>query len=207
MTQGTLYTISAPSGAGKTTLLKTLIKKTDHLKVSVSHTTRQPRSGEKNGVHYHFVTEDEFLHLLKTNVFLEHAQVFDHHYGTSRAGLIEQLKAGIDVILEIDWQGVQQIRQLMPETISIFILPPSRKALEKRLRKRAKDSKAVIAQRLHGAALEISHYAEFDYLVVNDNFSQAVKELQFIIYSQRLRQIRQASKLKDLLTELRETKD
>jgi len=207
VTQGTLYTISAPSGAGKTTLLKTLIKKTDHLKVSVSHTTRQPRSGEKNGVHYHFVTEDEFLHLLKTNVFLEHAQVFDHHYGTSRAGLIEQLKAGIDVILEIDWQGVQQIRQLMPETISIFILPPSRKALEKRLRKRAKDSKAVIAQRLHGAALEISHYAEFDYLVVNDNFSQAVKELQFIIYSQRLRQIRQASKLKDLLTELRETKD
>ncbi len=202
MSKGTLFTISAPSGAGKTTLVKALVESTDKIKVSVSHTTRKPRPGEKNNVNYHFVTEEEFMHKLTCNLFLEHAQIYDHYYGTSQKLLIEQLNAGIDVILEIDWQGAQQVHRLKPDTVGIFILPPSRAALEKRLRKRGKDSEEVIAKRLRGAVDEISHYVEFDYLVVNDDFSKALKDLQVIVHSQRLRQLAQAPKLEGLLTEL-----
>jgi guanylate kinase len=200
--KGTLFTVSAPSGAGKTTLVNALIAGTDNLKVSVSHTTRQPRAGEKNNVNYHFVTKEEFIDMLTRNLFLEHAQIYDHFYGTSETWLLEQLKAGIDVILEIDWQGVQQVKRLKPNAVSIFILPPSRQALEQRLRRRGKDSEEVIAKRLRGAVDEISHYVEFDYLVVNDNFDKALKELQTIILSQRLTQLAQAPKLERLLTEL-----
>ena len=199
MSQGTLYTISAPSGAGKTSLVKALVENTENIQVSVSHTTRLPRSGEKDGVNYHFVTETEFMQNLANNLFLEHAKVFNHYYGTSQSWLMEQLNAGIDVVLEIDWQGAQKVRQLKQDTIGIFILPPSRAILEKRLRERDTDNDQVIAQRLHGAAVEMSHYTEFDYLVINDDFSQALRDLQHIVYSQRLRQPVQALRFKNLL--------
>ena len=199
MSQGTLYTISAPSGAGKTSLVKALVENTENIQVSVSHTTRLPRSGEKDGVNYHFVTETEFMQNLANNLFLEHAKVFNHYYGTSQSWLMEQLNAGIDVVLEIDWQGAQKVCQLKQDTIGIFILPPSRAILEKRLRERDTDNDQVIAQRLHGAAVEMSHYTEFDYLVINDDFSQALRDLQHIVYSQRLRQPVQALRFKNLL--------
>ena len=202
MSKGTLYLISAPSGAGKTSLVKALLENTPNLKVSVSHTTRQPRAGEKDGINYHFVSKTEFQQMLSENVFLEHAQVFDNYYGTSGKWVTEQLNTGIDVILEIDWQGAQQVRRLQPDTISIFILPPSRATLEQRLRKRGTDSETVIAKRLRGAVEELSHYSEFDYLVVNDDFEQALKDLQAIIHSQGLKQAAQAEKLKGLLDDL-----
>jgi guanylate kinase len=200
--QGTLYLIAAPSGAGKTSLVKALLETTKNLTVSVSHTTRPPRTGEEDGVNYNFVSKDEFLQMLSDKVFLEHAQVFDNYYGTSLKWLTEQLDIGIDVILEIDWQGAQQVRRLKSDTVSIFILPPSRTTLEQRLRDRGKDSEAVIAKRLQGAVEEMSHYIEFDYLVVNDNFDQALKDLQVIIQSQSLKQAVQAVKLKALLNDL-----
>lgn len=202
MSQGTLYTISAPSGAGKTTLVKALVESTDNIQVSVSHTTRQPRRGEINGVNYHFVTKDEFLRMLENDLFLEHAQVFDNEYGTSQEWIVEQLNMGIDVILEIDWQGAQVVRRKMPEAVNIFILPPSRAALEQRLRHRGKDSKEVIAKRLRGAVEEMSHCVEYDYLVVNDDFEHALGDLQAIVRSQRLRQVVQAAKFEGLLSEL-----
>ncbi|MDM8561143.1 guanylate kinase [Candidatus Parabeggiatoa sp. HSG14] len=202
MSKGTLFIISAPSGAGKTSLVQALIEMTDSLQISVSHTTRQPRQGEEHGVNYFFVAQDEFMQMLNSHLFLEHAQIYDNYYGTSQKWLTEQLNAGIDIILEIDWQGAQQIRRLKPDSVSIFILPPSRTALEERLHNRGKDSEAVIAQRLQGAMNEISHYVEFDYLVVNDDFSQALKDLQTIIYSQRLTQIAHAPKLEEMLEEL-----
>jgi guanylate kinase len=202
VTKGTLFTVCAPSGAGKTSLVNALVASMDNLTVSVSHTTRQPRPGEKNGVNYHFVTEDDFIHMLTCNLFLEHAQVYDHYYGTSQRWLLEHLHTGTDVILEIDWQGAQQVRRLKPDTVTIFILPPSREVLERRLRSRGKDSEAVIAQRLQAAVDDISHYVEFDYLVVNDDFSQAVKDLQAIVHSQRLTQLAHAPKLEKLLTDL-----
>lgn len=199
MSQGTLYTISAPSGTGKTSLVKALVENTENIQVSVSHTTRPSRSGEQNGVHYHFVTEAEFRQNLAKNLFLEHAKVYNHYYGTSQSRVMEKLNAGIDVILEIDWQGSQKVCQLKPDTISIFILPPSQLALEKRLRERGTDNDQVIAQRLRNAALEMSHHAEFDYLVINDNFLEALRDLEHIVYSQRLRQPVQALRLESLL--------
>jgi len=202
MSKGTLFIISAPSGAGKTSLVKALLENTDNIKVSISHTTRQPRPGEVDGVHYHFVMENDFLDMLTQNLFLEHAQIYDHYYGTSQQWLREQLNAGTDIILEIDWQGAEQVRRLMPDAMGIFILPPSRLALEERLRERGKDSEEVIAKRLQGAIDEISHYVEFDYLVVNDDFEQARSDLQTIVYSQRLAQLVQSSKLERLLIEL-----
>ena len=202
MTKGILFAVAAPSGAGKTSLVNALVASMDGLTVSVSHTTRKPRPGEKNGVNYHFVTEEDFIHMLTCNLFLEHAQVYDHYYGTSQKWLLEYLHTGTDVILEIDWQGAQQVRRLKPDTVTIFILPPSRAVLEQRLRSRGQDSEAVIAQRLQGAFDEISHYVEFDYLVVNDDFSQALKDLQAIVHSRRLTQLAQAPKLEKLLTDL-----
>ncbi|RKZ38341.1 MAG: guanylate kinase [Gammaproteobacteria bacterium] len=199
MSQGTLYTISVPSGTGKTSLVKALVENTENIQVSVSHTTRPSRSGEQNGVHYHFVTEAEFRQNLAKNLFLEHAKVYNHYYGTSQSRVMKKLNAGIDVILEIDWQGSQKVCQLKPDTISIFILPPSQLALEKRLRERGTDNDQVIAQRLRNAALEMSHHAEFDYLVINDNFLEALRDLEHIVYSQRLRQPVQALRLESLL--------
>jgi len=199
LSQGTLYTISVPSGTGKTSLVKALVENTENIQVSVSHTTRPSRSGEQNGVHYHFVTEAEFRQNLAKNLFLEHAKVYNHYYGTSQSRVMKKLNAGIDVILEIDWQGSQKVCQLKPDTISIFILPPSQLALEKRLRERGTDNDQVIAQRLRNAALEMSHHAEFDYLVINDNFLEALRDLEHIVYSQRLRQPVQALRLESLL--------
>ncbi len=202
MNQGTLYLIAAPSGAGKTSLVKALLETTQNLRVSVSHTTRPARTGEENCINYHFVSKTEFQQMLSDKVFLEHAQVFDNYYGTSGKWVTEQLNTGTDVILEIDWQGAQQVRRIKPDTISIFILPPSLATLKQRLQDRGKDSEEVIAKRLRGAIEEMSHNIEFDYIVVNDDFDQALKDLQAIIHSQGLKQAAQAKKLKGLLNEL-----
>jgi guanylate kinase len=199
---GILYVVSAPSGAGKTSLVKALVERMSDVQLSISHTTRPPRSREQSGVDYHFVSEEVFLAEVEKSAFLEHAQVFDHYYGTSQQWVQAQLAAGKDIILEIDWQGARQVRRLKPESVGIFILPPSRQALEQRLRKRKQDSDAVIQRRLLKAVEEMNHYVEFDYLVVNDNFSSALNDLQAIVHSQRLKQLVQAQKQKALLIDL-----
>lgn len=199
---GTLFTVSAPSGAGKTSLVEALDQRCQSLQVSVSHTTRSMRPGELDGVSYHFVTEAAFTEMLSRSAFLEHARVFDNYYGTSEDWVAQQLKAGMDVILEIDWQGAQQIKRLRPESVSIFILPPSRQALRHRLTQRGQDDEGVIAQRMDQAVEEISHYPEADYIVVNDNFDQALDELQCIVDAQRLRTDSQMIHWEGLLTEL-----
>lgn len=202
-TPGTLYIISAPSGGGKTSLVNALLESVANLEVSVSHTTRPPRPGEKNSIDYHFVTEKAFENLIAKKKFLEHAKVFGNYYGTSRVWVEKKLKAGIDIILEIDWQGARQIRSMMPDAIGIFILPPSWQILEKRLRQRAQDEKSVIAKRMAQAHDEVAHYHEYDYLVVNDNFAKALADLSAVIRVRRLRLLlqkkEQASLLKKLL--------
>ncbi len=201
MTQGTLYIISAPSGAGKTSLVKQLITDMDDVIVSVSHTTRPMRPGEKDGVDYHFVSVAEFEAMIEQKAFLEYARVFDNYYGTARQTVEANLAAGFDVILEIDWQGAQQIRELMP-CQSVFILPPSIEVLQQRLKNRGQDSDDVIARRMQDAVNEMRHYQEFDYLVVNDDFQQALVELKSIIVANRLVIQRQQQKLKPLLAHL-----
>jgi guanylate kinase len=175
--RGSLYVIAAPSGAGKTSLVKAVLSRDPKLRVSVSHTTRKPRENERDGEHYHFVSLDEFRRLADSGAFLEHAQVFDNYYGTGRAGVDALCAAGHDVILEIDWQGARQVRQAQPDCRSIFILPPSRRSLEERLRNRQTDSEAVIQRRLQDSITDMSHYAEFDRVVVNDDFERAVTDL------------------------------
>lgn len=199
---GTLYIISAPSGAGKTSLVKALVESAPGIAVSVSHTTRAKRPGEQDGVHYHFIDPGLFQSMVAQGGFLEHAQVFDNYYGTARATLLARLQAGVDVILEIDWQGARQVRERMPGCVSIFILPPSRAALEQRLRARAQDSEETIARRMRDAVAEMSHYGEFDYLVVNDDFNTALEDLKAIFRAQRLRREAQAERLADELHEL-----
>ena len=199
---GTLYTVSAPSGAGKTSLVNALIKRCGGLQVSVSHTTRPMRPAEKEGVNYHFVSENVFVDMLNRAEFLEHAQVFGNLYGTSRIWLEKQLERGFDVILEIDWQGARQVKLLLPETQSIFILPPSRQALQERLRLRGQDDPGVIEGRMNAAVAEMSHYVESDFLVVNKDFDQALDELQCIVASQRLRTARQQEILPSMLQNL-----
>lgn len=199
---GTLYTVSAPSGAGKTSLVNALIQQCQDLRVSVSHATRPMRPGEQDGVNYHFVDEEHFLEMLGREEFLEHARVFGNLYGTSRVWVEQQLDAGIDVILEIDWQGAQQVKRLLPETRAIFIMPPSREALEQRLDSRGQDERAIIEARMAEAVEEMSHYTDGDYLVVNDDFDQALRELQAIVTSQRLRTPRQQLVLGDILSDL-----
>ena len=178
---GQLYVMSAPSGAGKTSLVKAMLKARPELVVSVSHTTRKRREKEVDGTDYHFVDKAEFNRLVAAGAFLEHANVFDNHYGTGREQVAAQLAAGRSVLLEIDWQGARQVRQGMPGCVSIFILPPSRSALEERLRTRKTDSDEVIARRLRDAATDMSHCPEFDYAVVNDRFDRAVAELLSIV--------------------------
>ena len=201
-TTGTLYTVSAPSGAGKTSLVNALIERTRNLRVSVSHTTRPMRPGEEDGINYHFVDEQAFTRMLEGAEFLEHAQVFGNYYGTSQAWVEQQLVAGTDVILEIDWQGARQVKRLMPETQAIFILPPSRETLIQRLTARGQDDSAIIAARAAEAVEEMSHYVESDFLVVNSDFAQALQELQAIVSCQRLRLDRQQQVLAPLLEEL-----
>jgi guanylate kinase len=189
--RGSLYIISAPSGAGKTSLVGKLIELDSRIRVSVSSTTRDKRPGEENGVNYHFLSIEEFQERISQGDFLEHAQVFDNFYGTSQSSVENQLNSGKDVILEIDWQGAQQVRELMPNAISIFILPPSLKELKKRLTGRGTDSDEIIERRMADAVSELSHYNEFDYIVINNNFDIALKELHSIFSSGRLTQARQ----------------
>jgi guanylate kinase len=202
MNKGKLYIISAPSGAGKTSLVKQLITDLDLLTVSVSHTTRQKRTGETHGKDYFFVTVDEFKQMVADHAFLEHAQVFDNFYGTAQQSVEYYLKNGIDVILEIDWQGAQQVRKVLPNSISIFILPPSIEILQQRLENRGQDSKDIIERRMHDAVKEMNHYNEFDYIIINDDFNQALTELRCIIISHRLKLERQIKKLVPLLEKL-----
>jgi guanylate kinase len=178
---GRLLVIAAPSGAGKTSLVKALLAVEPRLAASVSHTTRAPRPNEQNGREYHFVSREQFAELVLAAGFLEHAQVFDNQYGTGREQLEAQLAAGRDVILEIDWQGARQVRTARPVTQSVFILPPSLKALEERLYARQTDSAEVIARRLAEARGDMSHYREFDYVVVNDDFEHTLSELRQIV--------------------------
>jgi len=202
--RGTLYIVSAPSGAGKTSLLRAVLAAAGgDLALSISHTTRAPRPGEVGGRDYHFVDEARFREMIDAGAFLEHARVFDHFYGTSQAGVEAQLRAGQDVILEIDWQGAAQVRKILPDSIGIFILPPSRAALEERLRGRGQDDDSVIARRMRDAVNEMSHYAEYDYLIINDVFATAQQDLVAIFRCRQLRlpaqQQRHAALLGDLL--------
>jgi guanylate kinase len=182
--RGRLYVISAPSGAGKTSLVQALRAAMPSLTVSISYTTRPKRPTEEEGRDYHFISVERFRELLADKAFLEHAQVFDNFYGTGRQQIASRLTAGENVLLEIDWQGARQVRLAQPDSVSIFILPPSRAALEQRLRSRRTDSEEVIARRLRDAASDMSHCLEFDYAVVNDQFERAVAELQQIIAGQ-----------------------
>jgi guanylate kinase len=197
-----LYVISAPSGAGKTSLVKALIEQLPGVEVSISHTTRAMRPGEEDGVHYHFVDQASFLELADQAAFLEHAEVFGNYYGTSQQGVQDQLATGKDVILEIDWQGARQVRKLMPECLGVFIVPPSRAVLEERLRGRGQDAEDVIARRMQEAVSEMSHFPEFDYLVINDDFDMALAELKAVFIANRLHMRRQEETHADLLAAL-----
>ena len=199
---GSLYVVAAPSGAGKTSLVKQLLETTEKIAVSVSHTTRSPRPGEVDGEHYHFVDDAIFEKMRDNQQFLEHAQVFDNFYGTSRLAVDSLLEKGLDVNLEIDWQGAQQIRKLYTDCCSIFILPPSRAALEERLRSRGQDDDSIIERRMRDATSEISHYQEFDYLVINDDFDEALEMLKAIILARRQRIQLQVQRQEQLLQDL-----
>lgn len=196
-----MFVVAAPSGAGKTTLVHALVERMTDIALTVSHTTREPRDGEIDGEHYRFVTAAEFETLSAKDKFVEHARVFGNYYGTSRETIEAGLSAG-DVLLEIDWQGAQQVKAKIPEAISIFILPPSRATLEQRLRKRAKDSDAVIARRLAEAQADMAHHSDFDYLVVNDDLETAIGDLIAIVRSARLREAYQANRHANLLERL-----
>lgn len=199
---GQLYIVSAPSGAGKSSLLNALRGRLVDVAVSVSHTTRQPRPGEQDGVHYHFTSVDSFRQQVADNNFLEYAQVFDNFYGTSRLAVDAQLAAGQDVILEIDWQGARQVRERASSVVSIFILPPSVAALRERLQGRGQDSEETIQRRMRDAQSEMSHYPEYDYLVINDDFNTALDDLLSIFRSERLQRVRQQPQHQALLDAL-----
>ncbi|WP_228766997.1 guanylate kinase [Thiomicrorhabdus heinhorstiae] len=199
---GSLYIISAPSGAGKTSLVSQLTKTDGSIAVSVSCTTRAMRPGEANGVNYHFLSVEEFEKKIEEGDFLEYAKVFDNYYGTSRSSVKAQLNAGKDVILEIDWQGAQQVRRLMPQATSIFILPPSMNELHRRLKARGTDSDEVIERRMQDAINEMSHYKEFDYLVINNHFETTLKDLHSIFKAKRLRRQSQLQAHKVLIKDL-----
>jgi guanylate kinase len=198
-TSGNLFIVTAPSGAGKTSLVRELLAADSDVSLSVSYTTRQPRTGETEGVDYHFVTEACFLQMLEDGDFLESAEVHGARYGTSQARVESVLREGRDLVLEIDWQGAAQVRSLYPSAIGIFILPPSMEALEQRLRNRAQDADAVIARRLAAAREEIGHVAEFDYVIINNQFEAAIQDLLAIVRSQRLRGEKQLWRHQELL--------
>lgn len=199
---GELFIISAPSGAGKTSLVQGLVAILPNLNVSISHTTRPKRLGEKEGVNYYFVTQTQFKEMLSQGAFLEHAQVFGNYYGTSRTFVEEALTNGKDVILEIDWQGARQIRKHYANIMSIFILPPSREELLSRLTKRHPDNPALVEERMKESKQEISHYNEYDYLVCNDKFESALADLKAIVSADRLREFRQEANLEPLIKSL-----
>ena len=199
---GSLYIVAAPSGAGKSTLVNALLEREPTIRLSVSYTTRAPRPGEINGIHYHFVGHDQFMAMVERGEFFEYAIVHGDLKGTARSAIEHELAAGHDVLLEIDYQGARLVRHLMPEAIGIFILPPSRAELERRLRSRAQDSEEVIARRLSGSRAEIAHAHEFDYLIVNADFAQALDELGTIVRASRLRQRVQSERLSALIDSL-----
>lgn len=204
MGKGTLYIVSAPSGAGKSSLISAMLETnpTYAMKVSVSHTTRGMRPGEQDGVHYHFVQKELFEELITKGEFLEHAEVFGNYYGTSKVWIENNLNKGIDVFLDIDWQGARQIRDKMPDAKSVFISPPSKEELERRLNARGQDSEAVIAKRMNEAQAEISHYTEYDYVIINDDFDVALMDFRAILRAERLKQDKQAAKYNSMLNAL-----
>ena len=202
MMQGTLYIVAAPSGAGKSSIVNAVLKRMPDVALSISYTSRAPRPGERHAQHYHFVGKDEFERMIAAGEFFEHALVHGDYKGTARQSVLPLLEKGLDVLLEIDWQGARQVRAQIPDAKGIFILPPSRQALETRMRNRGQDSDAVIAQRLAAAREEMSHYAEFDYLIVNEHFDQAVQEVASIFTAQRLRIDRQSGQHQALIRHL-----
>ncbi len=199
---GTLYIISAPSGAGKTSLVHALLERDNKVMVSVSHTTRAMRDGEVDGTHYNFISVETFNQMVEEGVFLEHAQVFDNFYGTSREWVEARLAEGTDVILEIDWQGARLARDAFGESTGIFILPPSKQALEERLKGRGQDSDEIIARRMRDAVSEIEHFAEFDFLVVNDDFEAALEELLAIFTAGRLKRDKKQPQIANMIADL-----
>ncbi len=207
MLTGTLYIISAPSGAGKTSLIAALLERMSDVRVSVSHTTRASRPGEEDGVNYHFIEKDIFEDLVAKKAFLEHAKVFDNYYGTHRGTVQSSLNTGEDVILEIDWQGAQQVRSAFPEAVSVFILPPSREALRDRLTARGQDSEEIIDRRMRDAISEMSHYNEYQYLIFNDDFERALDELEALFVALRLRFDLQKKRCAGQLSGLLEARD
>lgn len=202
MRSGTLFIISAPSGAGKTSLVRALVADLDSIEVSVSHTTRQSRPGERPTVDYHFTSHQRFQEMVQADEFIEYARVFDNYYGTAKATVEAQLAQGYDVILEIDWQGARQVRKWMSHCLSVFILPPSCLALQERLRNRAQDTEQTILRRMRDASEEISHFNEYDYLVINDQFDHALADLKAIFRCRRLRLEAQRLRHENLLTQL-----
>ena len=204
MVKGTLYIVSAPSGAGKSSLIQALLKTmpTYDTRVSISHTTREPRPGEKEGEHYYFISTDEFKKRIDEDAFLEYAEVFGNYYGTSYQSIENMLKQGIDVFLDIDWQGARQVKKRMPSARSIFILPPSLDELHRRLQNRGQDSEDVIKNRMIKATAEISHYNEYDYLIINDDFDISLQDLKTIIRAERLHLDRQQQRHDALITKL-----
>jgi guanylate kinase len=202
MSDGILFIVSAPSGAGKTSLVKALLERDPSLRLAVSFTTRPPRPGEEDGVHYHFIDEQRFLGMDEAGAFLESAEVFGNRYGTAETTVREELEAGHDLLLEIDWQGARQVRERFPAAVSVFVLPPSSEALAERLRGRGQDSEGVIAGRMARAREEMSHFGEYDFLVVNDVFEHALDELVCIVRSERLHLARCEGRLRPMLESL-----
>ena len=199
---GNLFIVSAPSGAGKTSLVHALLDINPHIDLSVSYTTRSPRPGEQDGKDYHFVSRDAFLAMAKRGEFLESAEVYGNLYGTSQTWISQENAKGRDVLLEIDWQGAAQVRRLFPKCISIFILPPSMEALEQRLKGRGKDNNAVIAKRLAAASADVAHVSEFDYVIINDNLNEALRELNAVVLSAKLICAKQLTRHQALINQL-----
>ena len=197
---GTLFIVAAPSGGGKTSLVKKLLSELEHITVSVSHTTRKMRPGEVDGVDYFFLDDKEFMGMVDEGAFVEHARVFNHFYGTSAAQITDRLQAGIDVVLDIDWQGAAQIRHAFADAVSVFVIPPSLEVLKQRLMDRQQDDAQTINNRMQRSQDELSHYPEFDYLIVNDDFETAAAELRSIVVAHRLRMIRQSAQQSKLLS-------
>lgn len=200
--RGNLFILSAPSGAGKTSLARALLDNVSGLGFSVSHTTRPARPGEQDGRDYHFVTVEQFEAMIGADEFVEHAKVFDNYYGTALSSVEMQLARGTDVILDIDWQGARQVKTAFTDAIGIFILPPSREALQERLSNRGQDDDEVIARRMRDAVSESTHYNEYDYLIINDVFAEALAELACIVQAMRLRCVQQSDRHRELLTRL-----
>lgn len=201
-TAGSLFIVAAPSGAGKSTLVNALLAQEPQIKLSISSTTRAPRPGEQDGREYHFTTVEDFIARQKAGEFLEHAEVHGNYYGTSRVVIEEQMRAGTDVLLEIDWQGAQQVRKQFPDAVGIFILPPSIPALEERLKKRGQDEPHVITRRILAAGGEMAHSPEFEYVIINQDFTTALSELNAIVKATRCRFTQQAARNSELFAQL-----